>query len=157
MPHTCQDYKQARKPFAPKIEFREADQADLGRPVPSPKIFRFSLTPNQLYNPRRPALMRGVGHRHERWGGMRWTRQRRARKGSLGGSWPVSDDGAPTNDAENVFARARRAGTRPGEGLASDGSRTVKSCGPDASWLASSLAEAKPAQPGGQPSSTGRR
>jgi hypothetical protein len=25
-------------------------------------------------------LMRGVGHRHERWDGMRWTRQRRARK-----------------------------------------------------------------------------
>ena len=36
--------------------------------------------------------------------------------------------------------------------------RTAKSCGPDASWLASSPAEAKPAQPGvGQPSSAGRR
>ena len=27
--------------------------------------------------------------------------------------------------------------------------RTAKACGPDASWLASSPAEAKPAQPGG--------
>jgi hypothetical protein len=26
-----------------------------------------------------PFLTRGVGHRHERWDGMRWTRQRRAR------------------------------------------------------------------------------
>jgi hypothetical protein len=26
-----------------------------------------------------PFLARGVGHRHERWDGMRWTRQRRAR------------------------------------------------------------------------------
>jgi hypothetical protein len=27
---------------------------------------------------------RGVGHRHERWDGMRWTRQRRARDGMAG-------------------------------------------------------------------------
>ena len=33
--------------------------------------------------PSRP--QRGVGHRHERWGGMRWTRQRRARLRSQGG------------------------------------------------------------------------
>ena len=28
-----------------------------------------------------PARERGVGHRHERWGGMRWTQRRRARGG----------------------------------------------------------------------------
>jgi hypothetical protein len=33
---------------------------------------------------------RGVGHRHERWDGLRWTRQRRARAWSQGG-YPVSD------------------------------------------------------------------
>jgi hypothetical protein len=27
---------------------------------------------------------RGVGHRHERWDGMRWTRRRRARDGMAG-------------------------------------------------------------------------
>src|SRR5258706_6479357 len=31
-----------------------------------------------------PSPRRGVGHRHERWGGMRWTRQRRAREGIAG-------------------------------------------------------------------------
>jgi hypothetical protein len=35
---------------------------------------------------------RGVGHRHERWDGMRWTRRRRARDGMAGrASGPVSD------------------------------------------------------------------
>src|SRR3984893_19483027 len=38
------------------------------------KIFRFAAGPNQIYIPRRPVPQRGVGHRHERWGGMRWTR-----------------------------------------------------------------------------------
>ena len=37
---------------ARKIEFCEPDQADLGRPVPSEKIFRFSFTPNQRHRSR---------------------------------------------------------------------------------------------------------
>src|SRR5882672_10175050 len=37
-----------------------------------------------LIRPSRPGK-RGVGHRHERWGGLRWTRQRRARLRSQGG------------------------------------------------------------------------
>jgi hypothetical protein len=35
-----------------------------------------------------PSSCRGVGHRHERWDGMRWTRQRQARKGSAGRDEP---------------------------------------------------------------------
>src|SRR5882757_11373405 len=42
-------------------------------------------------------VTRGVGHRHERWNGMRWTRQRWASKRSQGG-FPVSDYSAQTND-----------------------------------------------------------
>jgi hypothetical protein len=38
-----------------------------------------------------PFRRRGVGHRHERWGGMRWTRQRRRARGLQGGLTPVSD------------------------------------------------------------------
>ncbi len=46
-----------------------------------------------------PFRKRGVGHRHERWDGVRWTQQRRARLRSQGGS-PVSDHAARrTNDA----------------------------------------------------------
>jgi hypothetical protein len=36
-------------------------------------------------NPVIPFRERGVGHRHERWDGMRWTRQHRARLRSQGG------------------------------------------------------------------------
>src|ERR1700730_15256222 len=60
---------------ARKGDFIEADQSDL-LPCPAPfaKIFLFSRNPNHFYIPRRPVPQRGVGHRHERWGGMRWTR-----------------------------------------------------------------------------------
>src|SRR6266404_42725 len=37
-----------------------------------------------------PARKRGVGHRHERWGGKRWTRQRQARE-VIAGRFSVSD------------------------------------------------------------------
>src|SRR4029078_8992730 len=36
------------------------------------------------------SLTRGVGHRHERWDGMRWTRQRRVRLGWQGKVWGLS-------------------------------------------------------------------
>jgi hypothetical protein len=66
--------------------------------------------------------------RHGRGVRMRWTRQRFARDGIAGrvGERPVSDHQAS------------------GRGMLQ---RTVKSCGPDASTLASSLAEARSAQP----------
>jgi hypothetical protein len=38
-----------------------------------------------------PSRERGVGHRHERWDGMRWTRQRRRATRSQGGFRSVSD------------------------------------------------------------------
>src|SRR5882757_9649020 len=66
-------------------------------PVQSPlaKIFRLTRRANQKYNSRRLILAeRGVGHRHERWGGMRWTQRRRARDRSQGG-FPVSEASAP--------------------------------------------------------------
>jgi hypothetical protein len=56
--------------------------------------------------------------------------------------------GTQTNGAVSDFAKARRTGTKPGEAFGEDGSRTVKSCGPDASTPASSLAEVRSARPG---------
>jgi hypothetical protein len=68
---------------------------------------------------RYPVPRRGVGHRHERWDGMRWTRQCPRTVLSQGGPMrPVSDQGV----------RRRTALLR-----------TAKSCGPDASTPASSL------------------
>jgi hypothetical protein len=44
---------------------------------------------------------RGVGHRHERWDGMRWTRRCRARDGIAGrASARERSQGVPTSDAE---------------------------------------------------------
>ena len=73
-------------------------------PAPFAKIFLFSPDPNHFHIPAILSRERGVGHRHERWGGMRWTRAALKTK-------------APTL-------------------------RTEKSCGPDASTLASSSWEA---------------
>jgi hypothetical protein len=71
-------------------------------------------------NSRHPVPRRGAYHdRHERWDGMRWTRQRFARDGIAGrvGERPVSDHQA--SGRETML-------------------RTAKSCGPDAPTLASS-------------------
>src|ERR1700675_1085941 len=68
---------------------------------------------------RYPVPRRGVGHRHVRWDGMRWTRQcSRIIRFQGGSTRPVSDQ----------VVRRRTAL-----------SRTAKSCGPDASTPASSL------------------
>jgi hypothetical protein len=40
------------------------------------KYFGFSEIQIRLHDLSIPSRKRGVGHRHERWGGMRWTRQR---------------------------------------------------------------------------------
>jgi hypothetical protein len=79
---------------------------------------------------------------------MRWTRQRRARKGSQGGSSRERSAGARTDGAASRFRRNSPDGTRPGETFGVRWSRTAKSCGPGAPMLASSLAEVHPAQPG---------
>jgi hypothetical protein len=66
------------------------------------------------------SLLRGAYRdRHERWGGMRWTRQRRARTRSQGGLRPVSDQRAPDE---------RRLS--PAKPFGEDGwLRTAKPCG----------------------------
>jgi hypothetical protein len=51
---------------------------DLGVQLCFKKYFRFLLTQIIGLSPAIPSRERDVGHRHERWGGMRWTRQRRA-------------------------------------------------------------------------------
>ena len=43
---------------------------------------------------------RGVGHRHERWGRLRWTRQRQARGSDRRAVLTVSEHGAQTNGAD---------------------------------------------------------
>ena len=66
--------------------FLQCSQGDLLRPVWVAKIFRFRRRANQsLPACAIPFRKRGVGHRHERWDGMRWTRQCRARLFSRGG------------------------------------------------------------------------
>ncbi len=55
---------------APKQKIREQIQADLGRPVPFAKIYRFARTPNHLYIPRRLVPLRGAARdRHGRGAG----------------------------------------------------------------------------------------
>ena len=58
---------------------RLTHSVDLPCPAPFAKIFPFSLDPNQIYNPRCPTPQRGVSRSSRTRGGMRWTRQRRAR------------------------------------------------------------------------------
>jgi hypothetical protein len=84
---------------------------------------------------------------------MRWTRQRRARKGHRrAGDKPVSDRatcGRPAlNRLREIFGET---GTKLVERLFRVAARTAKSCGPDAPTLASSVAEALP------PNRVGRR
>ena len=61
-----------------KREIAEADQRDLGRPVPFAKIFLFSPHPNQLHIQPVSSHERGVSRSSRARGGMWWTRQRRA-------------------------------------------------------------------------------
>jgi len=103
-------------------------------------IFRNRVKPkNKKYFPRHVGQIGGVNlpvspekgriaSRHELCGGMRWTRQRRARKGSQGGV-AVSDDPARRRTMlPTVFAR-----TLPGRESRRDlwwrWARTARSCG----------------------------
>ena len=78
---------------------------DLGVQLCFKKYFRFLLTQIIGLSPAIPSRERDVGHRHERWDGMRWTRQRRACNcGRRAVS--VSDRGAQTNDVASGFTNA---------------------------------------------------
>jgi hypothetical protein len=53
-------------------QFPQSNQPDSTCPIFLRKIFPFAPPPNQLHNSAVSSLTRGVGHRHERWDGMRW-------------------------------------------------------------------------------------
>ena len=95
---SAMDYCQPRLP-APMRDFLQQLQADLPCPASAAKIIRFAADPKSPLQlpPSRPEK-RGVGHRHERWGGLRWTRQRQARE-VFAGRFSVSEHGAQTNGA----------------------------------------------------------
>ena len=78
--------------FARKTQFLPPDQRDLGRPVPSGKIFWFSEPPNHFYIHSRPPHSRGVSRSSRTRGWMRWT---------LGGA---SDESALLADGEVVWS-----------------------------------------------------
>ena len=66
-----------------------------------PCLQKYSASREPQITPTTPAIRpekRGVGHRHERWGGLRWTRQRQARK-MFAGRASVSERRAQTNGA----------------------------------------------------------
>ena len=66
-----------------------------------PRPQKYSASRETQITPTTPAIRpekRGVGHRHERWGGLRWTRQRRARE-VFAGRASVSEHRAQTNGA----------------------------------------------------------
>jgi hypothetical protein len=88
---------------------------------------RHPKSPLQL-PPSRPEK-RGVGHRHKRWGGLRWTRQRQARE-MFAGRFSVSEHGAQDERRLNAFAGIfcgqHVAGGRFWRGKP----RTAKPCGP---------------------------
>jgi hypothetical protein len=59
------------KSRAPKIEFPEPIQRDLGSPVVPRKIFRFAVTPNHQHHPRCPTPQSGGSRTSRTRGGMR--------------------------------------------------------------------------------------
>jgi len=54
---------------------------------------------------------RGVGHRHERWDGLRWTRQRRARGRDRRAVLTVSEHGAQDERRLNALTRTSAGST----------------------------------------------
>src|SRR5712675_1258724 len=98
---------------------------------PPPKINRLKRRANQNYNSRRLIPSRGdVGHRHERWDGMRWTRRRRVRSGIAGRIVEICERSTTAQDERCCFRlcwKFRRA--CPAEAFGEGGSRTAKACG----------------------------
>jgi hypothetical protein len=69
-----------------------------------------------------PQITRGVGHRHERWDGMRWTRQCRRAMESQGRFKPVSGRQRARRTALNPPSlKLRRTGTKPVEAFGAGG------------------------------------
>ena len=98
------------------------------------KYSRFRHPQISTTNPAVSFRTRGVGHRHERWDGMRWTRQRRARAwiAGLGPLDFVSDRPARRTNGAALSAsqKLRRGCTIRRSYFREDGSRTAKPCGP---------------------------
>jgi len=104
------------------------------------KIFRLTRRANHFYNFAR-LTRQGALRTSRTRGGMRWTRQRRARKGSQGGLISVSDYPARERTAlPTVFDETGRIGTRFGQSFGETGAdgemvwfrrpqAGVKSCG----------------------------
>jgi hypothetical protein len=127
---------------APKREFSQALQSDLGRPVPLAEINRFS--PNAIDGyfravpPRQEGRMR---YRHETRGGMRWTRHvrttndvvrgRRSRVVLTPRRWrQVGDDAPhPADDGDNKARSPRRARRKPLKPLRREGRTVRRTCG----------------------------
>jgi hypothetical protein len=108
------------KPAAPKHEFHQPFQPDLGRPDCAAKIFRFSFPPNQLHLRAIPPHRRGA-YASSRYVecGMRWTRGARAREALQGGLrlglGAVSDRSA--QDERRCCVRQKRVVLAPVAGV----------------------------------------
>jgi hypothetical protein len=91
-------------------------------PAPPTKIFPLNLSGKSSLQARPVPPEKGADRESSRTrGGMRWTRQRRARRGSQGGSSRERSAGARTNDAANRPCRNSPGGTRPGRIFGGDG------------------------------------
>jgi hypothetical protein len=109
---------------------------------PLQKYSRSGFTQITSISPAVPAHRGAFRDRHGRWARDAVDATAPARDGMAGRVSREPLPGTQTNGAVSDFAKARRTGTKPGEAFGEDGSRTAKSCGPDASTPASSPAEA---------------
>ena len=88
-------------------------QRAIGAPYLGATFFRSSAENNPLRRHPKSALKlppsrpekRGVGHRHERWDGLRWTRQRQARGRDRRAVRTVSEHSAQDERRLNAFTR----------------------------------------------------
>src|ERR1700676_1868717 len=81
-------------------------------PVPLRKIFRFSADPNQIYIHRCPVPQRGDRASSRARGGMRWTRERQARKAIAGRDEP-RERSASVRDDRRLSGRQSRVVLTP--------------------------------------------
>ena len=103
--HRPANWRRAQALFEPKPTARRHDflQANSRRfAQSSPRHENIPLNPSgksELQAPSSCPAQRGVGHRHERWGGLRWTRQRRSARCVCRAGDPVSEYSAQDDDA----------------------------------------------------------
>jgi hypothetical protein len=107
----------AEKSPARKLRFTQRFQADLGRPVPPRKNIPLVPSGKSALSARAISSPRRGGSRSSRTrDGMRWTRQRRARKACSQGGLSVSEQRRAGRTALlPPSLKLRRKGTRPGE------------------------------------------